>query len=104
MAERYKVFIAPSLLEQLQELGLVDQARIAVRDAMSDPERAGKQLTGALFPYRRLKLGRYRIIYRIVPDADPPQVLFLFCAIRKEGSKADVYRRLQRVLKRGELE
>jgi mRNA-degrading endonuclease RelE of RelBE toxin-antitoxin system len=102
MPERYRAFLAPSLLEQLEELGIKDQARRAIRDAMNDPERAGKQLTGSLYPYRRLKLGRYRIIYRISPD--PPEVWFLYCAMRKEGSKKDVYRQLERVLRRGELE
>ena len=82
----------------------MDQARDAIRDAMSDPEQAGKQLTGSFFPYRRLKLSRYRIIYRVFPNADPPEVHFLYCAIRKEGSKEDVYRRLEKVLKRSELE
>lgn len=104
MAKPYKVFISSRLLEQLRELGLVDQARGAIRDAISDPEQAGKQLTGSYFPYRRLKLSRYRIIYRVFPNADPPEAHFLYCAIRKEGSKKDVYRRLERVLRRGELE
>ncbi len=98
----YKVVVAPLLLEQLREFGLVDQARRAIRDAMSDPERAGRQLTGSLYPYRRLRVGRYRIIYRVV--SDPPEVRFLYCAIRKEGSRQDVYRRIERLLRRGELE
>jgi mRNA-degrading endonuclease RelE of RelBE toxin-antitoxin system len=102
--KRHRVFVAPLLLEQLEELGLKDQAGRAIRDAMSDPEQAGKQLTGSLFPYRRLKLGRYRIIYRIISSEAPPEVRFLYCAMRKEGSKKDVYRQIERVLRRGELE
>jgi mRNA-degrading endonuclease RelE of RelBE toxin-antitoxin system len=102
MSKRYRVVIAPLLLEQLEELGLKDQARRAIRDAMSNPELAGKQLTGSLYPYRRLKLGRYRIIYRVLPD--PPEIRFLYCAIRKEGSKEDVYQRIERVIRRGKFE
>jgi len=102
MPERYRAFLAPSLLDQLEELGIKHQARRAIRGAMNDPELAGKQLTGSLYPYRRLKLGRYRIIYRI--SSDPAEVRFLYCAMRKEGSKKDVYRQLERVLRRGGLE
>ena len=100
-SKKYRVVLAPLLLEQLEELGIKDKAASAIRDAMSDPQAAGKQLTGSLYPYRRLKFSRYRIIYRVI--SDPPEVQFLYCAIRKEGSKKDVYRRLERVLRRGEL-
>jgi mRNA-degrading endonuclease RelE of RelBE toxin-antitoxin system len=102
MPERYRVVLSPILLDQLEQLGLKDQARSAIRDAMNEPELAGKQLTGSLYPYRRLKVGRYRIIYRIF--SNPLEVWFLYCAMRKEGSKKDVYRQLERVLRRGELE
>lgn len=104
MAQEYKVVIAPLLLEQLEDLGIVEQARDTIRDAMADPEQAGKQLTGSLFPYRRLKFSRYRIVYRVVPDTDPTEVRFLYAGIRKEGDKKDIYARLERVLRRGRLE
>ncbi len=103
MPEGYRVIIAPLLLEQLQEFGMVEQARNAIRDAMADPEKAGKQLTGSLYPYRRLRVGRYRIIYRVASDANPPEARFLYCGLRKEGSRKDVYERLSRVLRRGDL-
>lgn len=103
MPEGYRAIIAPRLLEQLEELGIVEQARSAIRDAMADPEQAGKQLTGSLYPYRRLRVGRYRIIYKIVADTDPPEARFLYCGLRRQGSKQDVYERLYRVLRRGEL-
>ncbi len=103
MPEGYRTIIAPRLLEQLQELGMVEQARSAIRDAMADPEQAGKQLTGSLYPYRRLRVGHYRIIYRISSDTDPPEARFLYCGLRKQGSKKDVYERLYRVVRRGDL-
>ncbi|MGI8860675.1 MAG: type II toxin-antitoxin system RelE family toxin [Rubrobacteraceae bacterium] len=77
MPEDYRVIIAPQLLEQLEEFGIVEQARSAIRDAMANPEKAGKQLTGSLYPYRRLRVGRYRIIYRVASDANPPEARFL---------------------------
>ena len=103
MPKRYKAVISPLLAEQLEELGLVDKAKSAIRDAMSDPERAGKQLTGPLFPYRRLKISRYRIIYKVDLEADPVEVHFLYCAIRKQGAKQDVYRQMARAMRRGEI-
>jgi hypothetical protein len=45
---------------------------------MAGPERAGKPLTGAFFLYRRLTLaGRYRLICKVLPDANPPEVHIL---------------------------
>jgi mRNA-degrading endonuclease RelE of RelBE toxin-antitoxin system len=103
VSEGYEVIIASRLLEQLEEFGIVEQARSAIRDAMANPQQAGKQLTGSLYPYRRLRVGRYRIIYRISSDADPPEVRFLYCGLRKQGSRKDVYERLFRALRRGDL-
>lgn len=104
MPADYKTVIAPSLLEQLHDLGIVEQAKEKIRDAMADPEQSGKQLTGALFPYRRLKFSRYRIVYRVAREADPPEARFLYAGIRKEGDKKDVYERLLKVIRRGDLE
>ena len=103
MADDYKVIIAPLLVNQLEELGIKEQARDAIRDAMSNPEQAGKQLTRSLFPYRRLRVGRYRIIYKVVTDTNPTEVRFLYCALRKQGAKKDVYKKLERLLERGEV-
>jgi hypothetical protein len=100
LTQRHKVVLAPTLLAQLEEFGLVDQARAAIRDAMADPERAGKPLTGAFFLYRRLTLaGRYRLIYKVLHNANPPEVHFLFCGIRKESSKKDIYELLAKAMR-----
>lgn len=104
MSGRYKLVFAPSLAVQLGELGILDQAKEKIREAMVDPEQAGKQLTGPFFPYRRLKFSRYRIVYRVERDADPPEARFLYAGIRKEGDKKDVYALLAKVMSRGELE
>lgn len=100
----YKPIIAPRLSQQLRELGVEAQAKAAIRDAMADPEQAGKQLVGSFFPYRRLKMGRYRIIYRVVRDANPPEVHFLYVGMRKAGDKKDVYARLEKILNRDDLD
>lgn len=104
MARGYRTVIAPLLLEQIRELGITDQVKEQIRTAMTDPEQAGKQLTGSFFPYRRLKFSRYRIIYRVARDLDPPEVRFLYAGIRKEGDKKDVYALLAKAMQRGGLE
>ncbi len=100
----YKLVIAPSLARQLEELGILDQARDAIRGAMSDPEQAGKQLTDSFYPYRRLKFSRYRTVYRVASNTAQPEVRFLFAGIRKEGNKKNVYTLLMKIMRRGGLE
>lgn len=104
MASKPKLVLAPLFLEQIRELGIEDQTKDKIRDAMADPEQAGKQLIGPLFPYRRLTMGRYRIVYRVKRDADPPQAQFIYAGIRKDGAKKDVYAQLTKVLMKGDLE
>ena len=91
--------ISPELVEQLDEFGIKDRARRAIEDAMRDPHLAGRQLVKGLYPYRRLKVGRYRIIYRVVPEMR--EVRFVYCGIRSEGSKRDVYAQFAKLLSRG---
>lgn len=115
MGKKYKLNIAPIVAEQLDELGIRDQAKDAIRDAMSDPEQAGKQLTGNYFPYRRLKFSRYRMIYKVVKpkNAAPSkpaeaqeaiEINFVWAGIRKEGGKKDIYKVFGKMLNRGEVE
>lgn len=49
-------------------------------------------------------MGRYRIIYRVVRDANPPEVHFLYVGMRKAGDKKDVYARLEKILNRDDLD
>ena len=96
MSKQPKAVIAPSLVKQLEAFGIKDRAKKAIQDAMQDPDLAGRQLVGVLYPYRRLKVGRYRIIYRVMPERE--EVRFVYCGMRKEGSKKDVYRTFARFL------
>jgi mRNA-degrading endonuclease RelE of RelBE toxin-antitoxin system len=89
LAKQPKAVIAPSLVRQLEAFGIKGRAEKAIQDAMQNPDLAGRQLTKSLYPYRRLKVGRYRIIYRVVPDKG--EVRFVYCGMREEGSKKDVY-------------
>lgn len=112
MGKKYKLVIAPIVAGQLDKLRIKDGAKEAIRDAMSDPERAGKQLTGDFFPYRRLKFSRCRIIYKVVkPEGAPSvesheaiEIHFVWAGIRKEGGKKDVYKVFGKMLNRGEVE
>jgi mRNA-degrading endonuclease RelE of RelBE toxin-antitoxin system len=90
---KLRPIIAPELAEQLDNFGIKGRAQRAIEDAMADP-----QLVKGLYPYRRLKIGRYRIIYRVVPEKQ--EVRFVYCGIRKEGSKKDVYVRFAKELAR----
>jgi mRNA interferase RelE/StbE len=100
LSKQLKAVIAPSLLRQLEAFGLKDRARKAIQDAMQSPDLAGRQLVGPLYPYRRLKVGRYRIIYRVVPEKGV--VRFVYCGLRKEGSKKDVYAAFAKVVHQSE--
>lgn len=112
LGKGYKAVIAPIVAGQLDRLGIKDGAREAIRDAMADPGRAGKQLTGDFFPYRRLKFSRYRIIYKFVKPESPAsaeaheagEVHFVWAGIRKEGDKKDVHKVFEKMMNRGEVD
>lgn len=60
-----------------------------ILDLCSDPiPPDSKQITG--FPYRRVDIGEYRIIYRIEPDT-------LLIPLIGKRNDDDVYRRLKRL-------
>lgn len=71
-----------------------------LRNLADDPE-SGKPLTGDLRSYRSLRLGRYRIVYRY--DSTDDVVWIVLVAIRREGSRSDVYERLLKDLKSGKV-
>ncbi len=96
---KLRPIIAPELAEQLDDFGITGRAKRAIEDAMRDPGLAGRQLVKGLYPYRRLKVGRYRIIYRVVLEKQ--EVRFVYCGIRNEGSKKDVYVKFAKELTRG---
>ena len=91
----------------------ISDARIRVKiasaiDALEhDPQQQGKPLTDDLTGLwsKRAAGQRYRIIYGIDKEHDPPPplVIVLVVGIRKDGDKKDVYRIASRMKSRGEL-
>jgi mRNA-degrading endonuclease RelE of RelBE toxin-antitoxin system len=76
--------------------------------ASGEPERLGKPLVDELQGLHRLSFGRYRIVYRVVGDSRDPRMIriiirVILVGIRKQGDKHDIYVRLHRMLRRGEL-
>ncbi len=76
--------------------------------ASDEPELLGKPLVDELQGLYRLSFGRYRIIYRVLRDQRNPRLLrivirVILTGIRKQGDKHDVYQRLARMIRRGEL-
>lgn len=62
----------------------------------------GKPLWGPLKPYRSVRLGRYRIIYRYEPESDV--VWIVAVGIRKAGDRDDIYARVSRLLRSEEAD
>src|SRR5436309_2068728 len=76
--------------------------------ASGQPELLGKPLDDEMQGLYRISYGQYRIIYRVVRDSRNPDVIrivirVILAGIRKEGDKRDIYERLRRMLRRGEL-
>ena len=67
----------------------------------SEPTKLGKQLAGLLQPYRRIRVGRYRVLYSV--DEEKRVVTIALIGIRKEGDWGDVYRVADRLADRGWL-
>jgi mRNA interferase RelE/StbE len=76
--------------------------------AAGEPELLGKPLVDELQGLYRISFGHYRIVYRVIRDARNPRVMqiivrVILTGIRKQGDKRDIYERLRRMLRRGEL-
>ncbi|MFH0984157.1 MAG: type II toxin-antitoxin system RelE/ParE family toxin [Candidatus Omnitrophota bacterium] len=78
--------VSGSLKEQVRHLppDLKCQVRLAFDDIQKRPE-AGKLLSDELVGYRSYRIGRYRIIYRIMEDR---------LVLEAVGSRADIYERI----------
>jgi len=60
-----------------------EQIKKAIRERLShEPLKLGKPLKGSLFGYRRLRVGNWRIIYKITGNT---------VRIAKIGNRKDVY-------------
>ena len=89
----YHLEFRPSAIKDLCDLPGDVRARVAARvDYLSeDPRRAGTQtLRGALYPWRKLRVGDYRVIYDVDDDMQVIEVVAV-------GHRRSIYQRLERL-------
>ena len=104
MSQEHPIIILPEAEAHIR--GVMDRraaGQIArrIRDLRESPELQGRMLLGELTGYRRVRAGRYRIIYKV--QESPPAVYILVVGIRRDRSKHDVYRVAYRMVQRGLL-
>ena len=79
---RYSIQIKKSALKELQKLSATERPRlIAAIDQLAEQPHIGKLLKGDLSGLRRLRVGKYRIIYEV--DDGKVLILILRVAHRK---------------------
>jgi mRNA interferase RelE/StbE len=71
-------------------------------DTLAAEPEYGKPLRDELWTFRSISLGRYRIVYYYMQEADV--VWIIAAGIRKEGSREDIYRQVIRLLQAGKIE
>jgi mRNA interferase RelE/StbE len=81
----YTIEFAPSVVEYIPTIPVShrEQIKKAVRERLTqEPIKLGKPLRGSLFGYRRLRVGDWRIIYKVSGNT---------VRIAKIGNRKDVY-------------
>ncbi len=99
---RYRVVLtltAKSMLAAITDRSTRERIRERIDGLALDPELQGKALLGEFQGYRSLRAAgqRYRIIYRIFQTR--VEVLVVAVGRRAEGSREDIYRLAQRLLR-----
>ena len=102
MARPYRVRLtltARSMLAAITDRRTREQICDRIDGLAQDPVLQGKPLLGELKGYRSLRAAgqRYRIIYRVREAAI--EVLVVALGGREEGSREDIYRLAQRLLR-----
>ena len=87
------------MLKAISDRRIQEQIRDRIDGLARDPEKQGKALVGELAGYRSLRTAsqRYRIIYRI--KNNNLIVVVVAVAIRKEGSRKDIYALARKLLR-----
>lgn len=90
---------ARSMLAAIRDRRTREQIRDRIDGLAVEPEMQGKALLGELKGCRSLRAAgqRYRIIYRVHPTH--VEVLVVAIGRRAEGSREDIYRLAQRLLR-----
>ncbi len=96
------VKITPRCLdEDLPDLPRRIQIRFFSKiDILRENPYHGGRLGGDLRAFRRIRLGRYRIIYYIAADGT---VWIIAVGIRKEGAKHDIYQQVSKLVLSGHI-
>jgi len=92
--------MAKQMLKEISDRRIRDTIAERIDKLADDPELQGKPLRGMLAGYRSVRAvgQRYRIVYKIYEERVLVNVIGV--GIRKEGSKDDVYERLQKLFRR----
>jgi mRNA interferase RelE/StbE len=92
------------MLRSIKDRRVQQKVSEAIEGLAQKPEKQGKSLTGDLAGYRSLSAvgHRFRIIYKV--ERDRVIVIVVVVGIRKEGSKRDIYRLAERLVRLGLLE
>ena len=75
--------------------------KVLTKKLALDPQSYGTPLRAPLVGYYKHEFADHRIVYRIYPDRG----IVVICAVgpRKQGDAADVYERLTKVVRSGQL-
>jgi mRNA interferase RelE/StbE len=92
---------AVAMLEEIQDRRVRAKVFDRIRKLGEDPDKQGKPLVDELSGFRSLRaIGqRYRIVYQV--RGDLVEVLVVGAALRKTGSKSDIYARMAKLLGKG---
>ena len=94
----YRVFLTPTAKSMLAAITKPYRSTLLKRvcGLKTDPEKQGIALVASLKGYRRLRVGRYRVIYQV--RRSKITVLVVTVGIRQEEGTADVYALARKLL------
>jgi len=98
MMVSYQVFLTPQARLMLQSISDKRiRAMIARRiDGLAkEPVKKGKALVAELTGFRSLRVGRYRVLYKVEEES----VIIVAVGIRREGDTKDIYARAKKLLR-----
>ena len=100
----YRIIISPTaakMIRAIRDLRVQRQVLEKIKGLENDPEDQGRALLDEFAGRRRIPAaGRYRVIYSV--QRLRRVVAVLAVGIRREGARDDIYRVLERLIRRGE--